>query len=110
MDDILETIVKEKGVLSVNVVAPDGIVIKSISQKGIDGELISALSSKIASEIADKIGIKKNVFLLIKGENGYIFILTKKNFILSVLTDTNTNIGSLKVEMEKGAKDIEGLL
>lgn len=110
MNEILENIIKEKGVLSVNVVAFDGVVIKSVSQKGIDSELISALSAKIASEIADKIQIKKNVFLIIKGENGYIFMITKKNFILSVLTDSDTNIGSLKVEMEDGAKYIEGLL
>ncbi len=110
MNEVLENIIKEKGVLCVNVVAPDGVVIKSVAQKGIDTELVSALSAKIASEIADKIQIKKNVFLMIKGENGYIFIVTKKNFILSALTDADTNVGSLKVEMENGAKYIEGQL
>lgn len=110
MEEILENLIKWKGVLSVNVVAPDGVVIKSISQKGVDSELIAALSSKIASDIADKIQIKKNVFLMIKGENGYILIVTKKNFILSTLTDSSANVGSLKVEMENGAKYIEGLL
>ncbi len=109
MESILENIMKEKGVLSVNILTSEGMIIKSLSHKGIDNELIAALSSKIFSEIAEKIQIKKNVTLIIKGENGYILMVAKKNFILSALTESDINIGALKIEMESGAKAIEGL-
>ncbi len=106
----LEPLIQLDGIYGVIAASTDGIIIESATGKEIDEETAAALTARISKEVADKTGIKRNVLSIIKGENGYLIFIIKKDFVLGIIGGNDVNLGEVKQVLRKVADRIQGIL
>ncbi|MCK4544110.1 roadblock/LC7 domain-containing protein [candidate division WOR-3 bacterium] len=82
----------------------DGIIIESLMSSTLNKELIAAMAAKVALNIESNISSIDNVIAshcIIFTDSVNIFFSILGDLILIMVTDTDINIGFVKIEMNK---------
>jgi predicted regulator of Ras-like GTPase activity (Roadblock/LC7/MglB family) len=110
LKDALKEFLNIDGVRAVAIVGRDGFVIESVSADKLDTDALGAVvaSSIGASEMIGKdFSLGKLDQYLLEFSNGKAIIASAGNDILTLITDANAVIGSVRYAVKKG---IDGLV
>jgi predicted regulator of Ras-like GTPase activity (Roadblock/LC7/MglB family) len=96
------------------VVSVDGLIIASALPPGIEEDRISAMSAAMLSlgeRIASELGRGVLDQVYIKGENGYVILISvSKEIVLTALAREQAKIGLIFMEMRRAAEDLTKLI
>jgi len=110
MKDIMKNLISSKGMLGCYVVDRDGAIVDFLGKKDIDEVLISAMAAEISNEIANQMRIPANFSISALAENGSVFMIAKKDFVLALLTEPDVDTGEVRLKLRRGSKSIAKLL
>jgi len=110
MKEILDDLISTKGVLGCYIVDKEGSIVDFKGAENIDENLISALVAEISNEIANQMNIPGNFSISALAGNGSIFMIAKKDFILTLLSTSDVDTGEVRLKLRRGAKLIAELL
>ncbi|KPL86781.1 MULTISPECIES: roadblock/LC7 domain-containing protein [Herpetosiphon] len=109
MRHIVEDLIRVEGVIGSLLVGRDGLVIASTLIEDEDAEVLGAMSAAVFGEIdkaTKRIGIGTLVDAIIDAKDGSILLLEARDVILAVVTQRMVNLGLVKIEMRRAAKNI----
>jgi len=109
MRHIVEDLIRVEGVIGSLLVGRDGLVIASTLIEDEDAEVLGAMSAAVFGEIdkaTKRIGIGTLVDAIIDAKDGSILLLEARDVILTVVTHRMVNLGLVKIEMRRAAKNI----
>ncbi|ABX06855.1 MAG TPA: dynein regulation protein LC7 [Herpetosiphon sp.] len=109
MRHIVEDLIRVEGVIGSLLVGRDGLVIASTLIEDEDAEVLGAMSAAVFGEIdkaTKRIGIGTLVDAIIDAKDGSILLLEARDVILTVVTQRMVNLGLVKIEMRRAAKNI----
>jgi uncharacterized protein len=96
------------------VVSVDGLIIASALPPGIEEDRISAMSAAMLSlgeRIASELGRGVLDQVYIKGENGYVILISvSEEIVLTALAREQAKIGLIFMEMRRAAEDLTKLI
>lgn len=106
MKDLIKDIINIDGVYSCYLIDREGEIIGYDGEGKLDESVVSATIASISKELSTQMNIKDDFSITILSEDENLFIVTKKNFILAIFTDTKIDTGKIKLELLKGVKAI----
>jgi len=106
MENLIKEIVAIDGIFSCYVIDHEGEIVGYDGGSELDESVISATIASISKELSTQMSIRDDFSITVLAGNKNLFIVTKKNFILAVFTDTEIDTGKIKFELRKGAKAI----
>lgn len=96
------------------VVSVDGLSIASALPQGIEEDRVSAMSAAMLSlgeRISDELGRGSLEQVYIKGENGYVVLMSVgEEAVLTALAREKAKLGLIFLDMRRAAEDIAKLL
>ena len=113
IDRILSDLNKVDGIKGSMVVDKDGLIITSQIPSGIDTEVIGAVVSAVfdsAEKTVSEINQGTLQQMIIEGEYGKILMTDVEKGILVVLTDSNVNLGLIRISMKRSTDKIKNVL
>ncbi len=109
MEELLQAINQLPGVKGSLIVAKDGILVESAVTRGIDSEVVGAMSAKVCKDIEVALGKatnKKPLSVFFYGMYGNIFFMAIEELILTVVTSSQANIGAIRIVAMKSLKKL----
>jgi predicted regulator of Ras-like GTPase activity (Roadblock/LC7/MglB family) len=106
MESLIKEIVAIEGVFSCYLIDREGEIVGYGGKSELDESVVSAIIASVSKELSTQMNIKDDFSITILAVNKNLFIVTKKNFILAVFTDTKIDTGKIKLELLKGVKAI----
>lgn len=113
MDRILKDLGRIEGVTGSLLVGKDGLIIEREVPNDIDSELVGAMSSAVfgtAERSSEEMKHEKLQQVMIEGTRGKTLMIDSGEAILAVITDTNINLGLIRLEMKRSAERIRDML
>ncbi len=113
IDRILSDLNKTEGIKGSMVVGKDGLVIASQLPSGVDSELIGAMASAAfgsAERTASEINQGALNQMMIEGTYGKTIMMDAGDGILAVLTDSNVNLGLVRIQIKRSSDKIRSAL
>jgi predicted regulator of Ras-like GTPase activity (Roadblock/LC7/MglB family) len=113
IDRILSDLNKTDGIKGSMVVGKDGLVIASQLPSGVDSELIGAMASAAfgsAERTASEINQGALNQMMIEGAYGKTIMMDAGDGILAVLTDSNVNLGLVRIQIKRSSDKIRSAL
>ncbi|MFH1524132.1 MAG: roadblock/LC7 domain-containing protein [Chloroflexota bacterium] len=96
------------------VVSVDGLGIASALPQGVEEDRVSAMSAAMLSlgeRIATELGRGKLEQVYVKGENGYVFLMSiGEDAVLTVLAREQAKLGLILLDMRRVAEDLSSLV
>jgi predicted regulator of Ras-like GTPase activity (Roadblock/LC7/MglB family) len=106
MESLIKEIVAIEGVFSCYLIDREGEIVGYGGKSKLDVSVVSAMIASISKELSTQMNIKDDFSITVLAGNQNLFIVTKKNFIMAVFSDTKIDTGKIKLELLKGAKAI----
>ncbi|MGF7117468.1 roadblock/LC7 domain-containing protein [Methanobacterium oryzae] len=113
MDRVLKDLGRIEGVTGSLLVGKDGLIIEREVPNDIDSELVGAMSSAVfgtAERSSEEMKHEKLQQVMIEGTRGKTLMIDSGEAILAVITDTNINLGLIRLEMKRSAERIRDML
>lgn len=104
MREIIKDLISIKGVQGCYIVDREGSIVDFVGGENIDENLISAMVAEISNEIANQMKIPDNFTISALANNGSIFMIAKKDFILALLTTTDVDTGEVRLKLRRYSK------
>ncbi|KUK71769.1 MAG: Uncharacterized protein XD90_2135 [Methanobacterium sp. 42_16] len=112
-DKMLNRVLKDLGrIQGVNgslIVGKDGLIIERDVSPDIDSELVGAMSSAVfgtAERSSEEMKHEKLQQVMIEGNKGKTLMIDSGEAILAVITDTDINLGLIRLEMKRSSNRI----
>jgi hypothetical protein len=112
-DKMLNRVLKDLGrIQGVNgslIVGKDGLIIERDVSPDIDSELVGAMSSAVfgtAERSSEEMKHEKLQQVMIEGDKGKTLMIDSGEAILAVITDTDINLGLIRLEMKRSSNRI----
>ncbi len=108
MEEVLRNLNKEMGVTGSAVVSKDGLVIASALSQ--DDESIAGMAASVfqsAATTSDIMTIGAISMITLEGDKGKTFMIDLPDAFLIVLTNSEVNLGRLRIEIRKAAGQIK---
>ncbi len=99
-------VVSIDGVISCYLVDREGEIIGQMGSDKLDKSVASAIIAAITKELSTQINIADNFSITVMAEKRNLFVVTQKNFILAVFTDSNIDTGKIRFEIRRCVKAI----
>ena len=106
MKELMGKVISISGVLSCYLVDREGEIVESVGNDKLDKSLASAVIAAIAKELSTQMGVTENFSITIMAKKKNLFIVTQKDFILAVFTNTNIDTGKIRFELRDCVKAI----
>jgi predicted regulator of Ras-like GTPase activity (Roadblock/LC7/MglB family) len=106
MEEAMGKIVSIDGVLSCYLVDRDGEIVGKVGNDKLDKSLVSAIIAGITKELSTQMNIADNFSITVMAKEKTLFVVTQKNFILAVFTDSNIDTGKIRFELRRCVKAI----
>lgn len=106
MEEIMGKVVSIDGVISCYLVDREGEIIGQMGSDKLDKSVASAIIAAITKELSTQINIADNFSITVMAEKRNLFVVTQKNFILAVFTDSNIDTGKIRFEIRRCVKAI----
>jgi predicted regulator of Ras-like GTPase activity (Roadblock/LC7/MglB family) len=106
MEEAMGKIVSIDGVLSCYLVDRDGEIVGTVGNDKLEESLVSAIIAGIAKELSTQMNIADNFSITVMAKEKTLFVVTQKNFILAVFTDSNIDTGKIRFELRRCVKAI----
>ncbi len=109
MEEVLNSLNQLPGVTGSLIVAKDGILVESQVTRGVNSNIVGAMSAKICKDIELAIGEatnKKPLSVFFYGDYGNIFFMAITDLILTVVTSSEANIGAIRIVANKSLKTL----
>jgi len=110
MYQVLSELNKTTGVTGSMVVGNDGIVIAADLAAGFEGDAVGALAASITSNIQkslDRLETRPLARVTIEAEDAKLFFTQANLGILVVTTETDVNIGLIRLEIKNAINKLE---
>ncbi len=110
---VLKDLGRIQGVNGSLVVGKDGLIIERDVSSDIDSELVGAMSSAVfgtAERSSEEMKHEKLQQVMIEGNKGKTLMIDSGDAILAVITDTNINLGLIRLEMKRSSDRIVELI
>ncbi len=113
-EDVLADLLSVSGIRGVVVAGKDGLPLEAeLVDKSLDQDLVAAMVAAAygsgSTAVSNIIGGDTDIVCL-EGTNGKIMMAAAKDAILAVVTDTNVNVGLVRVLLRKGIEKVEAVL
>jgi predicted regulator of Ras-like GTPase activity (Roadblock/LC7/MglB family) len=106
MEEIMGKVVSIDGVISCYLVDREGEIIGHVGGDKLDKSMTSAIVAAITKELSTQMSIADNFSVTVMAEKKNLFVVTQKNFILAVFTDSNIDTGKIRFELRRCVKAI----
>ena len=106
MEEAMGKIVSIDGVLSCYLVDRDGEIVGTVGNDKLEKSLVSAIIAGITKELSTQMNIADNFSITVMAKEKTLFVVTQKNFILAVFTDSNIDTGKIRFELRRCVKAI----
>ena len=106
MEEAMGGIVSIDGVLSCYLVDRDGEIVGTVGNDKLEKSLVSAIIAGITKELSTQMNIADNFSITVMAKEKTLFVVTQKNFILAVFTDSNIDTGKIRFELRRCVKAI----
>lgn len=110
MKEIMKDLIAPKGVLGCFIVDREGAIVDFLKKGEFDETLISVMVAEISNEIANQMKIPANFSIFVLAEKGNIFMIAKKDFLLTLLTEPDVDTEEVRLKLRRGSKSIAKLL
>lgn len=114
IDKVLRNLSSLKGVTAASVVDSDGLTIAMRNDFDIDADAMSAsvqIMSTSASQIGEQVGHGSSNLVISECKNGLILVAPlAKGFTLTVVSDSQAMLGSVRYEMKESIPELVALL
>jgi len=110
---VLKDLGRIQGVSGSLIVGKDGLIIERDVPSDIDSELVGAMSSAVfgtAERSSEEMKHEKLQQVMIEGNKGKTLMIDSGDAILAVITDTNINLGLIRLEMKRSSERIVELI
>ncbi|MHB8072014.1 MAG: roadblock/LC7 domain-containing protein [Candidatus Cryosericum sp.] len=108
MEEVLRNLNKEMGVMGSAVVSKDGLVIASALDQ--DEESVAGMAASVfqsATTTSGVMAIGAISMITLEGDKGKAFMIDLPEAFLIVLTNSEVNLGRLRIEIRKAAGQIK---